>query len=186
MNMSRRYECAPMQTVSIPLPVWESFQGNYFVGQTPTLQFGPDTTAWAGLINPRRGGVPFNLAAVTVSNLSETSILAQLWFNPALPSPGLKADSVTTANTNLCPLPYPRVEVRYDSAVHLRSFASGVNPIDRVVPGYSTTVADKDGKFIFPGDGRFAVLLIPTQRTTAPIPAIVAFGWWEQDPYAEG
>lgn len=58
------------EVVSIPVSLFKSMQGKYFVGQTEPLWVGNGLNAWAGLINPRNSGVNLYANVFTISNFS--------------------------------------------------------------------------------------------------------------------
>jgi hypothetical protein len=53
------------KVVSIPITLFESSQGEYFVGQSELLVFGQGNNAWAGLINPPNSGVNLHVNVFT-------------------------------------------------------------------------------------------------------------------------
>lgn len=46
-----------LKTVSIPIELYESILGQYFIGYADNLVFGQNTSAWARLYNPVNSGV---------------------------------------------------------------------------------------------------------------------------------
>ncbi|MEL7570631.1 MAG: DUF6143 family protein, partial [Eubacteriaceae bacterium] len=46
-----------LETVSIPVSLYESTQGRYFVGQSENLYTGGGLSAWAGLYNPHNSNI---------------------------------------------------------------------------------------------------------------------------------
>lgn len=47
----------PKEVVSIPVPLFESIEGNYFVSQTDILCVKKRMNAWAALVNPYDSGI---------------------------------------------------------------------------------------------------------------------------------
>lgn len=164
------------KTVNVPISLFESIKGRYFVGQTELLNFGNGTNAAGRLFNPTNSQVDLFVNVITISNLTQTDFLAQIWFNAQLPQTGNVSNLVTAANTALCPRPTPRAVLQY--AQNLQGTPiGGVNPFDRVIPPITTIVDEEDGKFIIPPGGSFTVFLVGQEST--PLQARVALGWWE-------
>ena len=58
------------QTVDIPVQLYQSMLGRYFVGYADYLNFtGKNTSAWASLYNPPDSGVLLHLNVWTVTSL---------------------------------------------------------------------------------------------------------------------
>ena len=75
----------PQEVVSIPVSLFESMQGKYFVGQTETLWVGNGLNAWAGLVNPCNSDVNLYANVFTISNFSDDYLTAEIWLNTNLP-----------------------------------------------------------------------------------------------------
>lgn len=163
--------------VNVPLPLYESHQGNYFVGQTELLCFGNGKNAWGELFNPCDSRIKLFVNVITVTNISENSFLAELWFNSQLPGVGKISNKVTSANLAICPKPTPKVELKFLGNI-LGVPDCGVNAFDRMIPPQTTIVEEEDGKFIIPPGGNFAVFLAGGEK--AALQARIAFGWWEE------
>ncbi|NRW69890.1 DUF6143 family protein, partial [Clostridium beijerinckii] len=73
------------EVVSIPISLYKSMRGRYFVGQTETLWVGNGSNAWAGLVNPRNSDVNLYANVFTISNLSNDYLTAQIWLNTSFP-----------------------------------------------------------------------------------------------------
>ncbi len=164
------------KAVNIPISLFESIEGRYFVGQTDLLNFGNETNAVGRLYNPTHSQVNLFVNVITISNITQTDFLAQIWFNAELPETGTVSRLVTPTNTVLCPRPRPEVLLQF--AQNLQGTPSGgVNPFDRVIPPITTVVDEEDGKFILPPGGSFAVFLVGQGSTL--LQARIALGWWE-------
>jgi len=186
LTMSKESELK--KVVSLPITLFESTKGEYFVGQTELLVFGQGNNAWAGLINPPNSGTNLHVNVITITNLSQVPFTAHIWFNPTLPIipdcsganciNALVSNKVSTTNFTLHPLPKPKVELQF-----VQNFSGllsgGVNVFNRIVPPQTTIVEDEDGKFIFPPKKAFAVLL--ESAGSQLLEARVAFGWWENN-----
>ena len=80
------------KVVSVPMELYESLLGNYFIGYADALNFGEYTGAWARLYNPPYSNVNLYVNVWTVSDISESTYQADIWFN-ATPS-GIPRDSM--------------------------------------------------------------------------------------------
>ncbi|WP_378954339.1 DUF6143 family protein [Pelosinus sp. sgz500959] len=163
--------------VNIPISLYESHEGNYFVGQTELLCFGNGKNAWGELFNPCDSRVKLFVNVITVTNISENNFLAELWFNSQLPGAGTISNKVTPTNLTICPEPTPQVKLKFSQKI-LGVPTCGINAFDRMIPGETTIVEEEDGKFIIPPGGNFAVFL--AGRENVALQARVAFGWWEE------
>ena len=165
------------KTVNIPISLFESIEGRYFVGQTGLLNFGEGTNAVGRLFNPTHSQVKLFVNVITISNMTQTDFLAQIWFNAKLPGVGIVSNLVTPANMALCPRPKPEVVLQFAQDIH-GTPCGGVNPFDRVIPPITTVVDEEDGKFILPPGGSIAIFLVGQGSTR--LQARIAFGWWEE------
>ena len=167
------------QVASMPYALYLSLQGKYFVGYADELEFGNGTSAWAGLVNPSHSGVNLHVYVWTVTNIGQSPIRAQMWFNSDPPGYPTKSDLVTPANTALCPLPRPRIKLLHASNV-IGEPEDGVKAfVRRALP--EVTIADEEvGKFIFPPGGSFIIFLSNPEAPDEPAQGRVAFGWWEE------
>lgn len=176
------------KVVSIPITLFESSQGEYFVGQSELLVFGQGNNAWAGLINPPNSGVNLHVNVFTITNLSEVPFTAHIWFNPTLPVKpycsgddcinAIVSNKVSNTNFTLHPLPKSKIELQFVQNFN-GSFSGGVNVFNRIVPPETTLVEEEDGKFIFPPKKSFAILLESTGSQL--LEARIAYGWWEKN-----
>lgn len=165
------------KVVSIPLPLFQSSKGKYFVGQSGLLNFGNSRHAWCGLFNPCNSQVRLHVNVFTITNLSDADFLAEIWFNPELHGSRKVSNMVTPANRAICPRPRPEVELIFAEDVRCAP-AGGVNAFDREVPPQTTIAQDEDGKYIIPPGESFAIFLVCQESTS--LQARIAFGWWEE------
>ena len=175
------------KVVSIPISLYESTKGEYFVGQTEMLVFGQCSNTWAGLINPPNSGVNLHVNVITVTNLSKVPFVYHLWFNPKLPvKPNCSGDDcinaivsnkVSSTNYALHPIPKPKIELQFVQNFN-GLLSGGVNVFNRIVPPETTIVEDEDGKFIFAPGKAFVILL--ESAGSQLLEAKIAFGWWEK------
>lgn len=167
----------PKEIVSIPVSLFESMKGNYFVGQTRTLLTGNGLNAWAGLVNPCNSNVNLYVNVFTISNFSNDYLTVEIWLNTKFPEKGSVSHKVSPPNTALTPLPKSKIDIQYVKSTTITP-ETGVNVYERIVPPNTTLVAEEDGKFIeSPGGNYVLVIKSPVPK---PDKVIVAFGWWEK------
>lgn len=167
------------EMVNVPIQLYKSLQGRYFVGYADNLDFsGRGISAWASLYNPPNSGVNLHVNVWTVTSLYSV-FRAQVWFNAKLPGRPEFSQDVTTSNTAIIPNPKPRVYLLSASRV-LGEPTDGVKAFVRRGEAESTIVAEEDGKFIFPPGGSFTVYLSHPEEPNAKAEGRVAYGWWEE------
>lgn len=167
----------PQEVVSIPISLYKSMQGRYFAGQTESMLVGNASSAWAGLINPRKSGVNLHANVLTISNFSNEYLTAEIWINTNPPEKGILAHKVSSSNTALIVVPKNKVNIRYVQST-TRVPQDGVNLFQRIVPPSGTLVSEEDGKFIEPQGGNYIVFIKSSSSQLAKV--VVAFGWWEE------
>lgn len=167
----------PQSVVSIPISLYKSMQGKYFVGQTEVMWVGNGSNAWAGLINPNKSGVNLHANVLTISNFSNEYLTAEIWLNTNLPEKGSLAQKVSPTNTAILPMLKNKVNIRYvQSTTEVPH--GGVNVFERIVPPNGTLVSEEDGKFIEPPGGNYVVIIRSSSSQLSKV--AVAFGWWEE------
>lgn len=165
------------EVVNVPISLYKSMQGRYFVGQTETLWIGNDSNAWAGLFNPRSSDIDLFANVFTISNFSNQYLTVEVWLNPQFSEIGSISKMVSPANTALKPRPDNKVDIRFvQSTGELPK--GGVNIFDRIVPPNGTLVSEEDGKFIIPSGGNYSIFIKSSSSELSKV--IVAFGWWEE------
>jgi hypothetical protein len=165
------------EAVNIPISLFESSKGRYFIAQSEWLSFGNGRNAWSGLFNPCNSHMNLFVNVFTITNTAGTDFIAEFWFNSKLPGPGTVSEMVTPANKTIHPSPKPKIELVFEEKV--RGVPSGgVNAFDRLVPAKTTVVEEEDGKIIIPPGESFAIFLVGQEDVS--IQARIAFGWWEE------
>lgn len=167
-----------MQAADMPYALYQSLQGKYFVGFAADVQFN-NKYGWAGLVNPSHSGVNLHVYVWTVTNFGEYPLNAAIWFNADLPKDTEKSQFITPANTAICPLPRPRVEILQTNFVDDYPPHGNKAFVKTVLPEV-TIVGEEDGSYIFPPGGSFSVFLTNTDTSNKPGIANVAFGWYEE------
>ncbi len=165
------------EVVSIPVSLFKSMQGKYFVGQTEVLRVGNGSNAWAGLINPDNSSVNLYTNVFTISNFSDDYLTAEIWLNTNFPRKASVAHKISSTNTALKPLPKNKVDIRFVESTTIAP-EDGVNVYERIVPPKTTLVGEEDGKFIEPRGGNYVVFIKSSSSKLDKV--IVAFGWWEK------
>lgn len=174
--MTGRKNIKPQQAVNVPVSLYKSMQGKYFVGQTETLCVGNGSSAWAGLVNPCNSNVNLYANVFTISNFSDDYLTAEIWLNTSFPERGSVSNKISPTNTALKPLPKNKVNIRFvESTTTVPK--NGVNVYERIVPPMTTLVGEEDGKFIEPPGGNYVLVIKSSSSKLDKV--IVAFGWWE-------
>ena len=167
----------PQEVVSIPVSLFKSMQGKYFVGQTETLWVGNGSIAWAGLVNPRNSDVNLYANVFTISNFSDDYLTAEIWVNTSLPKKTCVSHKISPTNTALKSLQKNKVDIRFIESTTIVP-ENGVNVYERIVPPNTTLVGEEDGKFIESPGGSYVVVIKSSSSKRDKV--IVAFGWWEK------
>jgi hypothetical protein len=170
---SEKYE----GVVNIPIALYESVKGRYFIGQTEAMWVSNTSNAWAGLFNPADSKTELYANVITISNFSNENIVAEIWFNTNFNEEGKVSKKVSPSNTALQPKPNNKIEIRYVQSTE-DTPQGGINVFDRIVTPNGTLVSEDDGKLIFPPNGNYTVFI----KSSSPNPSkvIVACGWWEK------
>lgn len=167
------------QVADMPYALYLSLQGKYFVGYADNMEFGNESIAWAGLINPVNSGVNLHVYVWTVTNIVESPLMAQICFNTNPPGRPMISELVTPANTALRPLPKPRVMLlQANNAIGEPEVGVKVF-VRRVIPEI-TIASEEEGKFIFSPGGSFIISLSNPETPLQTGEGRVAFGWWEE------
>ncbi len=167
------------KSVAIPVELYESTIGKYFIGYADNLLFGEGTSAWARLYNPPYSGVNLHVNVWTVTDISEYPFRAQFWFNAAPPGIPVESDLVTTSNTAFRPVPRPKIKLQMSSKV-TGDPVGGIKAFVRRGEPENTLVESENGKLIFPPGGSFLVFMSLAENPTASAAGRIAFGWWEE------
>lgn len=163
----------------IPVALYKSEQGKYFVGYADNLDFtGENVNAWAALFNPPDSGVNLHVNVWTVTSLFGIFRM-QIWFDAVMPGEPTASELVTTSNYTIHPLPKPKVYLLYSSDV-VGDPHGGIKAFVRRGQPQDTIVSEEDGKFIFPPGGSFSIFLSNPESSDEIAQGRVAFGWWEE------
>lgn len=182
-NQSQRLACLPKE-VNVPMELYQSAKGRYFMGYADDLTFGNEiggvaTSAWARLYNPPDSGVTLFVNVWTVTDISTSSFRAQFWFNAVAPGSPQNSPFVTPSNTALCPLPQPRVQLQLATEVTGTPTGGTMAFVRRGQPE-TTLVESENGKLIFPPGGSLLIFLSNPENPGVFTSGRVAFGWWEE------
>lgn len=166
------------KAVNIPIELYQSEMGRYFIGYADNLSFGENKSTWARLYNPCHSGVNLHVNVWTVTDISEAPFRAQFWFNSGIK--GIPDESeITPSNTALRPLPEPKIKLQSQSNVDYEPIGGIKAFVRRGEPGI-TLVDTENGKLIFPPGGSFLVYLSLAKNPEIPASGRIAFGWWEE------
>ncbi len=171
--------CFWPKEVSVPLELYTSLQGKYFIGYADNLTFGNGTSAYALLYNPCDSGVRLHVNVWTVTDISQADFRAQFWFNADPPGTPVPSELVTPSNTAICPLPKPRVKLLQASNV-TGTPTGGIKAFVRRGMPETTLVENENGKLIFPPGGSFMIFLSNEEGQSTAASGRLAFGWWEE------
>lgn len=166
------------KTVNIPIELYKSLMGEYFIGYADNLNFGKGTSAWARLFNPPDSGVNLHVNVWTVTDVSESPFRAQFWFNSVPPGRPFTSQYVTPSNTAIQPPVQNRVILQYATMVNGDPFG-GIKAFVRRGQPETTLVDTENGKLIFPPGGSFLVFLSNPETPELATSGRIAFGWWE-------
>lgn len=167
------------KSVNIPIELYESQRGEYFIGYADLLHFGKGKSAWARLYNPSQSGVNLHVNVWTVTDISEAPFRAQFWFNAEAPGTPGGTNTVTPSNTAIRPQPEPKIVLQSASDVE-GDPRGGVKAFVRRGQPEVTLVETENGKLIFPPGGNFLVFLSLPEFPDTEASGRVAFGWWEE------
>ena len=165
------------QRVDIPVVLYKSLQGKYFVGHAENLEFEGGTGAWASLYNPPHSGVNLFVNVWTVAVDSMDPFDIEIWFNARVFGVAKTSTLITPSNLAIFPAPPSPIKLKYASNVTGAPF-DGANAYNRTGEPGPTLVAEEDGKFIFAPGGSFMVFLRNLPGSAAKAVARIAFGWW--------
>lgn len=167
------------KTVDVPIELYESMRGKYFIGYSDSLTLSANSSAWARLYNPRLSGVNLFVNVWTVTDLSDSPFRAQFWFNADPPGNASASSLVSPSNLAFRPTPKPRVSLQKASNVYGEP-EGGVMAFARVGEPGVTLVDTENGKLIFPPGGSFLVSVSLTDSVCSSGSVGIAFGWWEE------
>ena len=179
INSFYNHECNIPEYVNIPIELYKSIKGEYFVGYADNLSFGNKTSAWARLYNPYRSNINLHVNVWTVSDISESPYRAQFWFNTDPPGTPIDSPFITTSNTAIRPTPKSKIMLQQASNV-VDDPVGGVEAFVRIGQPQTTLVETENGKFIFPPGGSFLILLSNPEAPETLASGRIAFGWWEE------
>ena len=168
------------KSVNIPIELYESMRGDYFIGYADNLTLGKGTSAWARLYNPRQSGVNLHVNVWTVTDISNAPMRAQFWFNANPPGTPSELAVVTPSNTAIRPVPKPRVKLQQASEV-TGDPTGGVKAFVRRAQPEMTLAETENGKLIFPPGGSFLVFISMAENPEVAASGRIAFGWWEEN-----
>lgn len=171
--------CILPKNVNVPIELYKSLQGKYFIGYADNLSFGNNTSAWARLYNPSCSGVNLYVNVWTITDISEAPYRAQFWFNATPPGTPTDSDLVSPSNTAINPLPKPKIKLQYASNVEGEP-SGGVKAFVRRAQPETTLVESENGKLIFPPGGSLLIFLSTPEAPTSSAAGRIAFGWWEE------
>ncbi|AWI05402.1 DUF6143 family protein [Clostridium drakei] len=166
------------EVVTIENPIFKSFEGKYFIGESDLLSFGFNNYAWGALYNPKDSGVNLYFSVTTVTNTSDLPIKSQIYLNSTIPEGATKVTSVTPSNLTILPPPKPKIIFLTGQFLN-NKIEGGVKAFTRIVPPNFTLVNEENGKIVIPPGGNILNLLISSAQVL--IKAHIAYGFWREE-----
>lgn len=164
------------KVVTIDNPIYQSFKGRYFIGQSDLLNFGCDTYAFGALYNPPNSGVDLYISVTTITNTSNIAIKSRTYLNAIIPKNGCIVEEITPSNLTTVPLPNP--EALFITGYFKEcELWGGVKAFTRMVSPQYTLANEKDGKIVIPEGGNIMLVLVPPEN--GKVQCDIAYGWWE-------
>lgn len=167
------------RTVEVPISLYESMRGRYFIGYADGLSLNAGSSAWARLYNPRLSGVNLFVDTWSVTDLSASPFRAQFWFNADPPGNATESDLVTPSNLAFRPTPVPHAELQKASAVYGEP-DGGVLAFARWGIPCTTLVGEEGGKLIVPPGSSFMIYVSLTNFSSPEGSTRISFNWWEE------
>lgn len=168
------------RTVNIPIGLYESMRGRYFLGYADNLSLSTGSSAWARLCNPRLSGVNLYLDRWSVTTVSGSPFRAQFWLDSNPPGKASNSDFITPANLSVRPVPISRAFLQKASGVFGEP-DEGVEAFSRSgIPG-ETLVGDEGGKLIIPPCSSIMIYVTLTDSSDPQGSASISFDWWEDN-----
>lgn len=167
------------EVASVPMELYKSMQGKYFVGYADNLKFGRGLEAWAGLFNPPNSGVKLYANVFTATGIGNAPIRVQVWFNSMPQGEPTVSPLFTPSNTSLTPIPVPKIMIWEASNVSSEPIG-GVKAFVRRGEPESTIVFEENGKYIFKPGGNIVLTISSPENPEVAMQGRIAFGWWEE------
>lgn len=163
--------------VAIDYPLYQSSKRLYYIGQTPILD-GQSGSALALLYNPTDSKRQIYVNSITITNISDSSLLAEFYLRSQSP-PGSISPFVSCTNTDICPPSIPVGQIEYfTSPIPIPN--TGISIFSRIVSPQSTLVVD--GGQIILGENQSLSVYIGSFSPIEFDHIRFAFGWSEKIP----
>jgi hypothetical protein len=168
------------RTVEIPIDLYESMRGRYFLGLANGLSLSAGTSVWARLCNPRLSGVNLYLDTWSVSTVAESPFRVQCWLDANPPGSSTNSDFITPANLSIRPVPISHAFIQQASGVY-REPDEGVEVFSRSgIPG-ENLIGEQNGKLIIPPCSSFLIYVSLVNFSDPEGNASISFAWWEDN-----
>jgi hypothetical protein len=168
------------RSVDIPIAMYESMRGRYFLGLAEGLSLSAGTSAWARLCNPRLSGVNLYLDTWSVSTFSESPFHVQCWLDANPPGNSNSSDFITPANLSIRPVPISHAFIQQASNAY-REPVEGVEVFSRSGMAGETIVDEENGKIIIPPCSSFLVYVLLMDPSASDGDVSISFQWWEDN-----
>lgn len=160
--------------VSMEYPLYQSKNGNYFIGETPTIS-GECKYALGVLYNPCDSKQLIYVNTITITNISDENLSAEFYMRANF-CHGTKSNLVTCTNTAIQPTPRPAGSIVY-FAPSMPMKCNGIPIFSRIVPPRTTLVVD--GSQIILGEQQTLGVFIGGFTPVVFEGLRFAFGWYE-------
>ena len=171
-------ECL-LNNVDIPVELYESMLGQYFIGNIENLIFEQSTSAWARLYNPVNSGVILHVNVWTITDTSESAFRADVWLNATPPKSDIEVGIAIPSNLSIKPKPRSKTKLEYASNVTGEP-TEGYKPFVRDLQPGTTDLKSENGKIIIGEGGNFLVFLSTLEESCLLASGRIGFGWWEE------
>ena len=168
-----------LKNVDIPVELYESMLGQYFIGNVENLVFDQSTSAWARLYNPVNSGVILHVNVWTITDTSESAFQARVWFNAYPPKSDIENGHAIPSNLSIKPQPRAKIKIEYASNV-IGEPTGGYNAFVRDLQPGTTDLKIENGKIIIGEGGNFLVFLSTIEESRLSASDRIGFGWWEE------
>lgn len=178
-NMNMDFGKYPKKEESAVSPA-EEVKGNNFLGVTEKLCVcpcpSPGESVWASLVNPASSNVNLAVKRITISNMTCSPLVAQLYFKPTLPFNGKMSSNITPADLSKTNS-RPKGQIQFGTLPN--SPVNGVVAATRIIPAYKSVTIDLDGLWVV-AQGTNVMVFLKSPYDDSTLSSVVSFEWEEK------